>query len=126
MKFPVPLVLVCAFLAQPASSEPSQPVMTAAELQQLCQASDTTSKNVCRIYILGITQGLAIGLDIADGKGSVSRSCVPANLSGESLAEAVKGRIDRSLAASPKERDVDAAKFVAALAASTYPCRGTG
>jgi hypothetical protein len=125
MKSLVPFSLLGALLMQPASSEPSQPVMTAGELQQLCLASDTTSKNVCRVYILGVTQGMAIGLDIADGNGSLSRPCVPSTLSGESLAESVKARIDRSLATSPKDKDTDAAKFIATLAANSFPCHKT-
>jgi hypothetical protein len=68
---------------------------------------------------------MAIGLDIADGKDALKRPCVPGTLSGESLAESVKAKIDRSLATSPKDRDADAAKFIATLTASTYPCRKT-
>ena len=109
-------------LLQPAAADPAQPVMTAGELQQLCLASDTTSKNVCRVYILGVTQGMALGLEIADRKSTLGRPCVPATVSGDSLAESVKARIDRSLAASPGDRDTDAARFIAALASSVYPC----
>jgi hypothetical protein len=125
MKSRAAIVLLALFLVQTAWSDPSQPVMTAGELQQLCLASDTTSKNVCRVYILGVTQGMAIGLDIADGKGSLSRPCLPASVSGDSLADSVKARIERSLAATPQDKDVDAARFVAKLAATTYPCRKT-
>ncbi len=120
------IVLLAIPLLRPAAADPAQPVMTAGELQQLCLASDTTSKNVCRVYILGVTQGMALGLDIADGKSTLGRPCVPASLSGDSLAESVKARIDRSLAASPKERDTDAARFIAALAASAYSCHKSG
>lgn len=123
MKIPVALILMGGLLARPAASDPAQPVMTAGDLQQLCVATDTTSRNVCRVYILGVTQGIAFGLDIADGKSSLNRPCMPGTLSGESLADSVKARIDRSLANSPKDKDVDAARFIAMLAASTYPCR---
>ncbi len=99
--------------------------MRAAELQQLCQASDTTSKNVCRVYILGVTQGMAIGLDIADGKSALGRPCVPGTVSADSLAESLKARIDKSLEASPGQSDLDAAKFIAMLASGAYPCRKT-
>jgi hypothetical protein len=126
MKSVAAFFLLGAFSMPPASSDPSEPVMTAGELQQLCLASDTTSKNVCRVYILGVTQGMAIALDIADGKSSLKRPCVPGTLSAESLAESVKARIDRSLATSPKDKDADAAKFIATLAANSYPCRKTG
>lgn len=123
MKSTIAMILLGTVLAQATAADPVQPVMTAGELQQLCLASDTTSRNVCRVYILGVTQGLAIGLDIADGKGGLNRPCVPSSLSGESLADSVKARIDRFLASSPKDKDLDAARFVAALAATTYPCR---
>lgn len=116
------LVLLGMLLMQSAAADPAQPVMTAGELQQLCLASDTTSKNVCRVYILGVTQGMALGLDIADGKSTIGRPCVPATLSGDSLAESVKARIDRSLAASPQDRDTDAARFIAGLASRAYAC----
>ncbi len=123
MKSLVACFLLGACLVQMASAETSQPVMTAGDLQQLCLASDTTSKNVCRVYILGVAQGMAIGLDIADGKSPLGRSCVPGTVSADSLAESLKSRIDRSLSASPKERDTDAARFVATLTAAAYPCR---
>jgi Rap1a immunity proteins len=123
MKSAIAMIVLGTTLAQATPADPAQPVMTAGELQQLCLASDTTSKNVCRVYILGVTQGLAIGLEIADGKGTLSRPCVPSSLSGESLADSVKARIDRFLASSPKDKDLDAARFVATLAATTYPCR---
>ena len=123
MKPLVSVVLPAMLLLQPAAADPAQPVMTAGELQQLCLASDTTSKNVCRVYILGVTQGMALGLDIADRKSTLGRPCVPATVSGDSLAESVKARIDRSLAASPSERNTDAARFIAALASGAYPCR---
>ncbi len=110
-------------LAQSAVSEPSQPVMTAADLQQICVAEDTTSKNVCRVYILGITQGVSIGLDIADGKSPTSRPCIPQKLSGEALADSIKARLAQSLAASPKDQEMDAAKFVAGVMSKAFPCR---
>ena len=120
------LVLLATFLVQPAWSDPfpagddgGGPAAT------VPGTSDTTSKNVCRVYILGETQGMAMGLDIADGKGSLSRPCIPGSVSGDSLAESVKARIERSLAATPQDKDVDAARFVAKLAATTYPCRKT-
>jgi hypothetical protein len=110
-------------LAHSAVSDTSQPVMTAADLQQICVAEDTTSKNVCRVYILGITQGVSIGLDIADGKSSMARPCIPQKLSGEELADSIKAKLAQSLAASPKNQDMDAAKFVAGVMSKSFPCR---
>lgn len=123
---PIVTIVLLGALSQAAGADPAQPVMTAGDLQQLCLASDTTSRNVCRVYILGVTQGMSLGLDIGNGNSTLGRPCVPASLSGDSLAESVKARIDRSLAAAPKDRDTDAARFIAALAAKAYPCHKTG
>jgi hypothetical protein len=116
-------VMVISLLAARVEAEPAQPVMTAADLQQLCVASDTTSKNVCRVYILGVTQGIGIGLNIADGKSAVNRPCIPQRLSGESLAESVKAKLGQTLTASPQDQGMDAADFVAGVMARTFSCR---
>ena len=42
--------------------------MTAGDLQDICTASSDESKAACRFYILGITQGVSLGMSIADGK----------------------------------------------------------
>lgn len=114
--------LLCTLMARTAVAGPSEPVLTAGDLGQLCSASDTTSKNVCRVYILGVTQGISIGLNIADGKASSRRPCIPDQLSGEALADSVKTKIDQVLKASSKERGVDASLFVATVMAKTYAC----
>jgi len=35
----------------------AEAAMTAADLKELCSGSDHVSRNVCRIYILGLTEG---------------------------------------------------------------------
>lgn len=114
--------LLCTLTARTGVAGPSEPVLTAGDLRQLCTASDTTSKNVCRVYILGVTQGISIGLNIADGKASSRRPCIPDLLSGESLSESVKTKLNQILEASPQERGLDASVFVATVMAKTYAC----
>lgn len=110
-------------LAPVARAAEDQPAMTAGDLEQLCMGSDHVSRNACRIYILGVTQGIAIGIRIANGKSADHRSCVPASVSAEALEETVK----KKLAAlnTGTERDRDAAGFIGAVLAAAYPCAKT-
>ena len=119
-----PIVLMLALFALPYATADAagQEVMSAADLQQLCAGSDHVSKNVCRVYILGVTQGLALGLSLANGKTHGTRPCVPAQISGESLEDTVKAKLDKRLAANPAEGDQEAAGVIAAALASAYPC----
>lgn len=70
-----------------------EPAMTAGDLAQLCTGTDTTSKNVCRVYILGATQGISVGMSMADGKTRGGRPCMPDNLPGDALAVLVKEKL---------------------------------
>jgi hypothetical protein len=99
---------------------PAQEAMTADDLQQLCQGTDHVSRNACRIYILGITQGVALGLSMA-GK-THGRPCVPTTISAESLEETVKARLGKDLTAHPADASNDAAGFVGMVLAQVYPC----
>ena len=96
--------------------------MTTGDLQDLCSGTDHVSKNACRIYILGITQGIAVGLQIADGKTKGGRPCVPASVSGDALEQKVTTKLGADLAASPANRELDASGFIASVLASAYPC----
>jgi hypothetical protein len=107
--------------APTASAAEEQPAMTAGDLEQLCSGTDHVSRNACRIYILGVTQGIAIGMRIAAGKNANHRPCVPATISAESLEDTVKKR----LAALGTERDRDAAGFVGSVLGAAYPCPKT-
>ena len=96
--------------------------MTAGDLHELCSGTDHVSRNACRIYILGITQGIAVGLQIADGKSRTARPCVPESVSAEALEQKVTAKLGADLAASPAKGDLDASAFVANVLASAYPC----
>ena len=109
--------------AAAASAAEEQPAMTAGDLAQLCTGTDHVSRNACRIYILGVTQGIAIGMRIAAGKSADHRPCVPATISAETLEESVKKKL-AGLGTS-SERDRDAAAFIGAVLAAAYPCART-
>jgi len=94
--------------------------MTAGDLQQLCLGTDHVSVNACRIYILGVTQGIEVGLATADGKGA--RPCVPADTSAETLQSTLKAKLDADLAATPAHRERDAARFISSVLAHAFPC----
>lgn len=100
----------------------AQEAMTADDLQQLCQGSDHVSRNACRIYILGITQGVKLGISMAQGKGGGSRPCVPAGISAEALEQTVKRRLAKDLSARPGDGAHDAAGFIGSVLAESYPC----
>jgi len=97
--------------------------MTAGDLQELCAGSDHVSRNVCRIYILGVTEGVAQGLSIAGGKGS--RPCIPEGVSAEQLEATVKARLGEELSRAPARGTSDAAAFLASTLAQAFPCTGS-
>ena len=100
-----------------------QPAMTAGDLEQLCNGSDHVSRNACRIYILGVTQGIAIGIRITDARGANRRPCVPAAISAEALEQTVKKKL--AALSTGTERDRDAAGFIGAALVAAYPCAKT-
>ena len=114
----VALTFTGALLATAASSE--QPAMTAGDLGQLCAGTDHVSRNACRIYILGVTQGIALGMSIADGRTAGGRPCVPAGLSAETLEQTVQKKLAEMTSAA--ERDQDASGFIGGVLGSAFPC----
>ena len=96
-----------------------EPAMTAADLAQLCSGTDHVSRNACRIYILGVTQGIAVGLHMAGGGARAGRPCVPPAVSAEVLEATVKKRLAALGAASDSR---DASGFIGDVLATAYPC----
>ena len=115
------LGVAIATLAIPAHA--AEAAMTAGDLKDLCAGSDHVSRNVCRIYILGVTEGIAQGLSIAGGKGS--KPCIPQGVSAEQLEETVKSRLAKELSLSPARGTTDAAPFLASTLAEAFPCPGS-
>ena len=112
------LGVAAAILAMPAHA--AEAAMTAGDLKELCSGSDHVSVNVCRIYILGVTEGIAQGLSIAAGKGS--KACIPNGVSAEQLEETVKSRLEKELSLAPARGTTDAAPFLASTLAEAFPC----
>jgi hypothetical protein len=121
MRTPAPCLILGLLLAQAAAAAAPQ-VMSAGDLQQLCAGADHVSVNVCRVYILGVAQGIALGLNIADGKTKGARACLPDGVSAEQLEETLKQRLEKNLAVSPAHADQDAALVLASVLANTFPC----
>ena len=117
------LTILCSCISAVSAVEPADPAMTAGDLQQLCMGDDHVSVNTCRVFILGVTQGIAVGLDIAAGKGGTKRPCVPKETSAEALEETVKARLNEDLTARPDDAHRDASGFIAAVLAEKYGCR---
>ena len=115
------LGVAVATLASPAHA--AEAAMTAGDLKELCAGSDHVSRNVCRIYILGVTEGIAQGLSIAGGKGS--RPCIPEGVSAEQLEATVKTRLGEELSHTPARGTSDAAAFLASTLAQAFPCGGS-
>jgi hypothetical protein len=105
------------------SAHAGEAAMTAGDLQALCAGSDHVSRNVCRIYILGVTEGIAQGLGIAGGRGS--RPCIPEGVSAEQLEATIKSRLGEELAHTPARGTSDAAAFLASTLAHAFPCAGS-
>lgn len=97
--------------------------MTAGDLQQICIGSSDESKAACRFYLLGITQGISMGISIADGKTQGGRPCVPDDLSASAIELAVKMKLGQELMVYPDDRKLDASGVVGAILVSAFPCR---
>ena len=97
--------------------------MTAGDLQEICIGSSAESKAACRFYLLGITQGISMGMSIADGKTQGGRPCIPDDLSAAAIELAVKMKMGSDLMVYPDDRKLDASGLVSAILVSTFPCR---
>lgn len=105
------------------TAQASEPAMTAGDLAQLCTGSDHVSVNACRIYILGVTQGIAVGMRMAARKSPAGRACVPPGISAEELESTLKRKL-AGLDADSGQRD--AAGFIGAALEAAFPCKGVG
>ena len=118
----VVLTILAGFLSAASSTETDERAMSAGDLQQACVAQDATSKTACRVYILGVTQGITVGMGMADGKVSGGRPCIPDNVSGGALELAVKMKLGADLTVYPADRELDAAGFIGAVMVKTFAC----
>ena len=109
------------FISTGASAQDA--AMAVGELQQICLGSSAESKAACRFYILGISQGITLGMSIADGKTQGGRPCVPENISSAALELVVKMKIGEDLMVFPDDRKLEASGFVGAVFIKSFPCR---
>ena len=98
---------------------PALNTVSAQDLAQFCAGSDHVSQNVCRIYILGVAQGVALGMGLRAGQ---PRPCVPPELTAEALEARVKERLTQDLTASPQGAAEDAARYVTRVLSELYRC----
>jgi hypothetical protein len=123
VKAPATIAAAVAATLLLTAAAPEEPAMTASDLAQLCSGSDHVSVNACRVYILGVTQGIAVGIHLAGGKSAASRPCVPAGISADELEAALKRKLAALDAESGRH---DAAGFIGTALAAAFPCKGAG
>lgn len=117
-------VLLCALaFVSPAGVADSGGVMTGADLQEICTNPTAESKAACRFYILGITQGVSLGMSIADGKTEGRHPCIPDNISGSALELAVKMKLSQDLTVYPEDKKLEAPSLIGAILVNTFPCQ---
>jgi Rap1a immunity proteins len=120
------LTLCCSTIvgtAQSKGASAEEKAMTAGDLQEICIGSSAESKAACQFYLLGIAQGISMGMLIADGKTDGGRPCIPESLSASGIELAVKIKMGQDLMVYPDDRKLDASGFVSAMLVSTFPCR---
>jgi hypothetical protein len=111
---------VFAFLIVTAPARAAEThVMTVADLQEFCTASDEGSKAACRFYIFGVGLGLRLAADVLGDK---THFCIPENLSAAGMEMAVKLAIGQDLMAFPADRDLEASGFVGGALRTSFPC----
>ena len=106
-----------------ANAVAAEETLTAGGLEELCRSSSPSDKLGCRLYILGVAQGIGLGINIAGGKTNGGRPCVPDNISAAALELAVKMKMGQDLTAFPDDRKLEAPGLVGAILVSTFPCR---
>ena len=115
------------FLCEPAAAAQ----MTLGDLYKFCASSTEADKSACTFYILGVFEGAQMGGGtVQDKSGNFQeakdkRFCVPEGLTGAAMELTVKMKMGADLAVFPKDRDMPAVSFIAALIAQQFPCQRT-
>ena len=106
-----------------AAAAADSSAMTAGDLQDICTGPSAESKAACRFYILGITQGVGMGMSIADGKTKGGRPCIPDDTPDSALELAVKIKLGEDLMVYPDDKKLDASGVIGAILVNTFSCR---
>ena len=112
--------LMVGLSAGAARSQPP-PAMTVGDLAQLCAGEDHVSRNACRIYILGVTQGIAVGAQLSHS-GSRAGPCVPPGVAADTLEETIKRRLEKEVSRGPGSGNRDAAGLIGSALTTAFPC----
>ena len=96
---------------------------TLGDLRQVCQDPGKETHTVCRFYIFGVSQGIALGMDMADGKTKGGRTCIPDGTSSPALESAIKKRMGELLTVYPNDAKLEASGAIGALLVNLFPCR---
>ena len=96
--------------------------MTAGDLQQICSSQNPDVDAPCRFYIMGILQGVTIGIAMGDGKVTGGRPCIPDNVQDTTLERVVKAKLGADLMVYPQDKNLPASSFVGGVIANVFAC----
>ena len=116
------LLFLLGAVAAGQSFPASAKEMTAGDLQQICSSQNPDVDAPCRFYIMGIVQGITIGLGMADGKVTGGRPCIPDDLQDSKLETLVKASLGADLMVNPGDKELPASSLVGAVIATTFRC----
>jgi Rap1a immunity proteins len=113
------LAIVGVLLATDVSSGSDKHSLTAYELAQMCQGRE---RNDCNLYVHGVLQGIAVGLDMADGRARSGRPCVPKSVSNDQVEAGVIKNLIEVTGFSAQYRDEETSNFLGMIMGSKFPC----
>lgn len=112
---PAILVLLVVSTTLPASAEHAR--LTVSNLWEICTPSDKGSREACRYYILGVTDGVAASI------GDKTQFCIPGGVPLITLESLIEKAIKEDLMLYPADRDLAAVGLVRAAVQKAYPCQ---
>lgn len=116
------LLFVLGALMAAQSTPVSAKEITARDLQEICSSQNRHADAPCRLYIMGIVQGITIGLGMADGKVALGRPCIPDDVQDSKFETLVKVKLGADLMVNPGDKELPASSFVGAVIATTFQC----
>ena len=123
MKFISTLLACMCLLFLSANASAANADFTLGDLQKICLDPNTENQAVCRFYIFGVSQGIGLGLDMADGKTKGGRPCSPDGISSPALESAIRMRMGELLTVYPNDAKLEASGGIGALLVNLFPCR---
>lgn len=100
------------------AASPACAAFSVFELNHACADTGEKSQDICRYYILGVTDGVGLETKLSADK----RFCVPAGMRVEGLELLIKTALQRDLLAHPEDNTMPAVSFIAAVLLKTFPC----